>query len=176
VLFVDLTNSTLLAATRPPEEIADLLNDFFRIVVAAVDEHQGLINKFEGDAALAVFGAPLDVDQPASAALAAARALTTNLKTLPVIDFGVGISAGSVFAGNIGAENRYEYTVIGDPVNEAARLADHAKPRTSRTLASGRALARAEPDERQHWVLNGSTLLRGRSTATELAEPVGPDR
>lgn len=172
VLFVDLADSTLLAATRPPQEVAELLNDFFRIVVAVVDDHRGLINKFEGDAALAVFGAPLHVDQPASAALAAARDLTQNLRTLPVVDFGVGISAGSVFAGNIGAENRYEYTVIGDPVNEAARLADHAKHRDSRTLASGSAVARADPNERRHWMLRGSTVLRGRTSATALAEPL----
>lgn len=174
VLFVDLVNSTLLAATRPPQEVAALLNDFFGFVVAAVDEHQGLVNKFEGDAALAVFGAPLKLDQPASAALAAARALTERLRSLPIVDFGVGISAGFVFAGNIGAENRYEYTVVGDPVNEAARLADQAKHRQSRTLASGSAVSRAEPAERQHWVLNGSTVLRGRATATALAEPVVP--
>jgi class 3 adenylate cyclase len=171
VLFVDLADSTLLAATRPPQEVAELLNDFFRLVVGAVDDHRGLINKFEGDAALAVFGAPLRVDQPASAALAAARALTRNLRALSVVDFGIGISAGSVFAGNIGAENRYEYTVIGDPVNEAARLADHAKGRESRILASGSAITRADPSERRHWVLKGSTVLRGRSTPTALAEP-----
>jgi class 3 adenylate cyclase len=172
VLFVDLADSTLLAATRPPQEVAELLNKFFRLVVAAVDDHRGLINKFEGDAALAVFGAPLPVDQPASAALAAARALTQHLRTLAAVDFGVGISAGSVFAGNIGAENRYEYTVIGDPVNEAARLADHAKHRASRTLASGSAVSRADPSERSHWVLRGSTVLRGRTSATALAEPL----
>jgi class 3 adenylate cyclase len=172
VLFVDLADSTLLAATRPPQEVAELLNDFFRLVVGAVDDHRGLINKFEGDAALAVFGAPLRVDQPASAALAAARALTRNLRALPVVDFGIGISSGSVFAGNIGAENRYEYTVIGDPVNEAARLADHAKSRESRILASGSAITSADPSERRHWVLKGSTVLRGRSTPTALAEPL----
>jgi class 3 adenylate cyclase len=174
VLFVDLANSTLLTATRPPEEVAELLNDFFRLVVAAVDEHQGLLNKFEGDAALAVFGAPLRIDRPASAALATGRALTHRLRALPVVGFGVGISAGCVFAGNIGAENRYEYTVIGDPVNEAARLADHAKHRTARTLASGSALTLADPGEGQWWVLKGSTVLRGRSTATVLFEPLAP--
>jgi class 3 adenylate cyclase len=171
VLFVDLADSTGLTAAHSPQEVAQLLNDFFRLVVAAVDNHRGLINKFEGDAALAVFGAPLQIDRPASAALAAARELTENLRTLAVADFGIGISAGSVFAGNIGAENRYEYTVIGDPVNEAARLADHAKQRDSRTLASGRAVTRADPSERRHWVLRGSTVLRGRSTPTALAEP-----
>jgi class 3 adenylate cyclase len=79
-------------------------NDFFRIVVAAVDERHGLINKFQGDAALAVFGAPLQTDNPASDALATARALAAKLDRLPLLDFGIGVSAGPVFAGNIGAE------------------------------------------------------------------------
>ena len=144
ILLVDIVGSTALAAARPPREVAEILNDFFRIVVGAVDDRQGLINKFQGDAALAVFGAPLRIEAPASAALATARALAAQLrKLLPTVDFGVGVSVGSVFAGNVGAEHRYEYTVIGDPVNEAARLADYAKHEDSRILASGSAIARA---------------------------------
>ncbi|MBV9319761.1 MAG: adenylate/guanylate cyclase domain-containing protein, partial [Mycobacterium sp.] len=114
ILFIDLVGSTNLAASRPPQEVAGVLNDFFRIVVNAVDERRGMINKFQGDAALAIFEAPLPAPEAASAALATARTLRTELRRLPLIDFGIGVSAGSVFAGNIGAENRYEYTVIGD--------------------------------------------------------------
>jgi len=69
ILFVDLVGSTQLATTREPHEVAAVLNDFFRIVVDEVDARRGLINKFQGDAALAVFGAPLRTADPASAAL-----------------------------------------------------------------------------------------------------------
>ena len=172
VLFVDLVGSTAIAAARPPDEVAEILNDFFRIVVAAVHHRHGLINKFEGDAVLAVFGAPIEIDDPASAALATARTLGTELRQLPHVDFGIGVAAGAVFAGNIGAENRYEYTVIGDAVNEAARLADHAKHWDSRILASGSALGCAQAAERKHWARRGSASLRGRSAMTELAEPL----
>ncbi|WP_197083329.1 adenylate/guanylate cyclase domain-containing protein [Mycobacterium nebraskense] len=175
VLFVDLVGSTAIAAGRPPEEVANILNDFFRIVVAAVHHRHGLINKFEGDAALAVFGAPIEIDEPASAALATARGLGTELRKLPLVDFGIGVAAGAVFAGNIGAENRYEYTVIGDAVNEAARLADHAKQWDSRILASGSAVASARAAEREHWATRGFASLRGRSAVTELAEPLSND-
>jgi adenylate cyclase len=176
ILFVDIVGSTALAAARPPREVAEILNDFFRIVVEAVDDRQGHINKFQGDAALAVFGAPLRIEEPGSAALATARALASQLgKQLPIVDFGVGVSVGSVFAGNVGAEHRYEYTVIGDPVNEAARLADYAKQQDSRILASGSVIARAGAAERRHWVQHGSTVLRGRLTATELAVPIKHD-
>jgi adenylate cyclase len=173
VLFIDLVGSTQLAESRPPQEVAEVLNDFFRIVVDAVDEHHGLINKFAGDAALAVFGAPLRTAEPASAALAAARTLGTQLRRLPVVDFGIGVSAGRVFAGNVGAENRYEYTVIGDAVNEAARLADLAKTADRRILCSAAAIDRADDAERAHWAECYSTVLRGRSEATHVSAPAG---
>src|SRR5581483_4893992 len=134
-------------------------------------ERGGLINKFEGDAALAVFGAPLRAQGAASSALATARELGTQLRELADIDFGIGVSAGQVFAGNIGAENRYEYTVIGDPVNEAARLADLAKTSERRILCSAAAVDRADDDERARWVARGSEVLRGRVEATSISAP-----
>jgi adenylate cyclase len=173
ILFIDLTGSTELAASHPPEEVAKVLNDFFRIVVNAVDERDGMINKFQGDAALAVFGAPLRTSGAASAALATARALGEQLRELPLVDFGIGVSAGAVFAGNIGAENRYEYTVIGDAVNEAARLADLAKTSDRRILCSSAAIERADAAEQAHWAAKGSEVLRGRSEATEISAPDG---
>ncbi|MDY7000127.1 MAG: adenylate/guanylate cyclase domain-containing protein, partial [Actinomycetota bacterium] len=140
---------------------------------AQVDARHGLVNKFQGDAALVVFGAPLSVAEPASAALATARALAAELQSLP-LDFGIGVSAGPVFAGNIGAENRYEYTVIGDAVNEAARLADCAKECPDRALGSGAAIARADAAERSRWVSRGEATLRGRSVSTALYGPILP--
>lgn len=172
VLFIDLAGSTAFAATRPPIEVAALLNDFFRIVVTAVYDHHGWINKFTGDAALAIFGAPEEIDDPAGAALAAARSLRSALRSLESVDFGIGVSYGSVFAGNIGAEERYEYTVIGDPVNEAARLTERAKDRAGRILAAQQAVATASDEEAAHWKSRGRTRLRGRTTRTVYAEPV----
>ncbi|MGB6206838.1 adenylate/guanylate cyclase domain-containing protein [Mycobacterium sp.] len=171
ILFIDLVGSTKLASSRSPQEVAEVLNDFFRIVVSAVDERNGLINKFQGDAALAVFGAPLPAAGSASAALATARSLRSQLRRLPVVDFGIGVSAGPVFAGNIGAENRYEYTVVGDAVNEAARLADFAKALDWRIACSAAAIDRADAAERQHWIAHGDTVLRGRSESTRIWTP-----
>jgi adenylate cyclase len=117
-------------------------------------------------------GAPLPSDGAASAALASARSLRSQLRRLPLVDFGIGVSAGPVFAGNIGAENRYEYTVVGDAVNEAARLADFAKASDRRIMCSVAAIDRADAAERQHWVSGGEMVLRGRAEPTQVWTPV----
>lgn len=169
VLFVDVTGSTALAMTRTPAEVAEVFNQFFQIVVSAVDAHDGLINKFQGDAALAVFGAPVASETAATSALTAARTLAEALGPQE-LDYGIGVSAGPVFAGNIGAENRYEYTVLGDPVNEAARLADIAKTLPGRIACSGAAMERAD-GEIGYWAGHGSMTLRGRSEPTYVHVP-----
>jgi adenylate cyclase len=174
VMFVDLVGSTALAASRPPHEVVELLNDFFRIVVAVVAGHGGFVNKFEGDAALCVFGAPLEREDPAGDALAAARELRRRLgEELPRSDMGIGVSFGPAVAGNIGAAERFEYTVIGDPVNEAARLTELAKREPGRLLASCAALAAATDGEVGEWRRTDRVTLRGRAEATELAVPRG---
>jgi adenylate cyclase len=170
VLFVDVVGSTTIAASRPPAEVVGMLNSFFRVVVEVVTRHGGWVNKFEGDAALCVFGAPLPIDDPAGAALAAGRELRDRLAAeLPGVPVGIGISAGRVVAGNVGAEERYEYTVIGDPVNEAARLTELAKRREGHLLASESVLARARSEEVERWHLDGTVELRGRPEPTRVA-------
>jgi adenylate cyclase len=172
VLFVDLVGSTAIAAERPPQEVVALLNEFFGVVVEVVEDHGGWINKFEGDAALAVFGAPLPLDDAAGCALAAGRALARRLgRDLDGLDAGIGISAGRAVAGNVGSEARFEYTVIGDPVNEAARLCELAKDADGRVLASACALERAREQEARRWREDEEVTLRGRSEATRLAIP-----
>jgi adenylate cyclase len=172
-LFVDVIGSTTLAATRSPGEVVTALNRFFEVVVDVVDAHGGLVNKFEGDAALCIFGAPLRLDDPAAAALSAAREMVRRLKVeVPELDAGVGVSQGLVIAGNIGATQRLEYTVIGDPVNEAARLTEQAKDRPERIVASQRIVDRAHRDERTRWTLLEPLTLRGRLEPTVLAVPI----
>jgi adenylate cyclase len=170
VLFVDLLGSTAMAATRDPAEVVEFLNSFFAIVVEVASAHHGWVNKFEGDAALCVWGAPLEDLDAASHALAAGRALRDRLAS-EGIEAGIGVSAGRVVAGNLGAAKRFEYTVIGDPVNEAARLTELAKQRPGRLLVSDEALRRAQHGEAERFERCDELVLRGRSQPTTVAAP-----
>ncbi|HEU0190635.1 MAG TPA: adenylate/guanylate cyclase domain-containing protein [Mycobacterium sp.] len=173
VLFVDLIGSTELAATRPPSEVVNLLNEFFRVVVDTVGRHGGFVNKFQGDAALAIFGAPIEHPDASSAALAAARELHDGLlAVLGSAEFGIGVSAGRAIAGHIGAQARFEYTVIGDPVNEAARLTELAKAEDRHVLASAVAVSGAQDAEALSWEVGEIVELRGRAVPTQLARPL----
>jgi class 3 adenylate cyclase len=167
-LFVDIAGSTSLVRRTGPEEMVGLLNRFFEVVVEAIEEGGGLVNKFEGDAALCVFGAPVDHPDPAGAALAAARRICDAVRAAGEVDVGVGVACGRVWAGQVGAASRLEYTVIGDPVNEAARLTELAKDHPCRAVASEPTVLAAAPGEREHWERDGEVELRGRGEPTRL--------
>lgn len=172
VLFVDVVGSTELAATRPAAEVVDLLNAFFGVVIDEVLAQGGWVNKFQGDATLAVFGAPEHLDDAPDRALQAARRLALRLpREVPDLQAGVGVAYGPAVAGNIGDERRFEFTVIGDPVNEAARLSEEAKRCDPMVVASAEAVEAASPAERARWVESGVAELRGRARATRLAVP-----
>lgn len=173
VVFVDIIDSTKLVTGQPATEVVALLNRFFAVVVDEVDRHRGLVNKFEGDACLAVFGVPNHLDHPEDAALAAARAISERLHVeVPECQAGIGVTAGSVVAGNVGAHQRFEYTVIGQPVNEAARLCELAKSVSGRLLASSDAVRGATKTESARWILGDTVTLRGHDEPTTLALPV----
>ena len=124
------------------------------------------------DAVLAIFGAPVELEDHASAALAAARAMAARLAVeVPEVGAGIGVATGQVVAGNVGHEQRFEYTVIGDAVNSAARLTDLAKDVPGCVLASWDTVEQAGAPEAGAWVPHGETTLRGRSAPTRLAVP-----
>ncbi|GAA3818519.1 adenylate/guanylate cyclase domain-containing protein [Nocardioides panacisoli] len=177
VLFIDLLGSTAYATAHGPVDVVAMLNRFFAVVVDEVDRNGGLVNKFIGDAALAIFGEPVRKNDHAASALTAARAMCARLtEEVPEVGFGIGVATGMVVAGNVGHEQRYEYTVIGDAVNSAARLTDLAKQETGQLLAMWHtvevASSRGDP-EAAHWQRHGATVLRGRTEETALAVPKG---
>ncbi len=167
-LFVDVVGSTELAHRIEPRLFVDKLNRLLAIVIDATEANGGLVNKFEGDAALCIFGAPIDLDDDATGALRAARRIRDRVLDAGELDIGIGVSRGVVFAGDVGAATRLEYTVIGDPVNEAARLTDVAKSIRQRILVSQAVIDAAGDDEREVWLRHGLLRLRGRDDDTKV--------
>jgi adenylate cyclase len=154
VLFTDIRGFTGLVDRLSPEEVAALLGDYFGVVVDAVFEQEGTLDKFIGDAVMAVWGAPIAMPDAADRALRAARTVRAELEIVnarrvgegrPTIPVGFGLSYGEVFAGNIGSERRLEYTVVGDAVNVASHLCQRAA--AGEIVLSGDIVARLGPRE-----------------------------
>jgi len=135
-LFLDVRGFTSLSELLTPQEMVALLNDYFQVMVEAVQRSGGTVNKFIGDAALCLWGAPRAAKNPELSAVRAALEIQTRARALSesrtarglqTVDFGIGINCGEALAGNLGAAQRLEYTVIGDAINTAQRLESHAK-------------------------------------------------
>jgi adenylate cyclase len=136
VFFSDIRGFTPMSEKMSPDDIASLLTEYFTEMVGIVFEHGGTLDKFMGDAIMALWGAPVTSEDDADRAMRAAIDMMVVLRELnekwssegkPHVEIGIGINFGEVFAGNIGSEQRMEYTVIGDPVNVASRLCSKAE-------------------------------------------------
>ena len=131
-LFTDLRGFTALSEKLSPEEVTDIMNKTLTVQVECIQKHGGLIDKFIGDACMAIFGAPLDMDDHHNKAVQAAidiqEGITELNKTLSnPVAIGVGVNSGSAVVGNMGSSTRFDYSCIGDAVNTAARLESATK-------------------------------------------------
>jgi len=134
ILFSDIRNFTSLTEKFGAIEVVDLLNHYFEAMIGSVYKYNGILDKYIGDAMMTVFGVPYanisDTKNAVSCALDMLKVLSQlnkNNKDSKTLNIGIGISTGNVVSGNIGSERRYEYTVIGNPVNLAARLESATK-------------------------------------------------
>ena len=173
VLFTDLRDFTPLSEKCAPTEVVQILNEYFTRVVDVVHRHQGVLDKFIGDAAMAVFGLAGEPD--CGQALAAARRIRAELaamnrgleeRGLPLLDNGVGLHVGPAVAGNIGSQERLEYTVIGDAVNTAARIESLTREVPTPVLVSQALYDRLPEAARADLQAMGAHALKGK------AEPV----
>ena len=144
-MFVDIRNFTKLSENLPPKEVTEILNTWYTQIEEIANEYRGTVDKFLGDGALIMFGAPLESTQHADMALRAGRKMIAASETLAAkwteernIDFsiGVAVNSGFAFVGFVGPKNKLEYTAIGDTVNTAARLQDQTKVFHTRLIFS----------------------------------------
>lgn len=172
VLFADIRNFTSMSASLAPEGVVEVLNTFFTEMVDLVFAHKGALDKFLGDALMAVFGVPVAVPEAASQAVACALAMHGRLQEMqaqgrtPVQGMRIGINTGEVIVGNIGSDKRMDFTVIGDAVNVAARLQELAKDLGADTLVSEATFKAV--GGKFNLVAGPALVLRGRQEPTAV--------
>ena len=136
VLFVDIRGFTTMSEALPPEQVVTMLNEYLELTSKAVFKNEGTLDKFIGDATMAIFNAPIDLEDYVYQAICTALDMIESAKELEQklqqqqgisVQFGIGIHCGEAIVGNIGSERRMDYTAIGDTVNTAARLESKAK-------------------------------------------------
>lgn len=176
VLFVDIRRFTSLAEVLPPKRLIGILNRYFERMLPVVEAEGGIVNKFGGDSLLAVFGSPLNptVDHAERAVRAALRMRVALAgfnreqvaQEMPELRVGFGLATGELVAGNIGSSRKLEYTVIGDPVNLAARLQE-LTPELGADVLMNSATAGAASGVARFRSL-GMIEIRGRAEAVEV--------
>jgi adenylate cyclase len=173
ILFVDIRNFTALAERIPPEETVALLNEFFAVMVEKLFDYEGTLDKFLGDGFMAVFGAPIQVEQAASRSVISAidmilacQATASFLPGGAGLTMGVGIATGEVISGTIGSPDRLEFTCIGPAVNLASRL-EGLNKRLGTTLLIDETTARLL-DPAIATVDHGDVLVRGLTSTVRV--------
>ena len=145
VLFADIRGFTSMSETMSAQQVSEILNEYFTEMEPIISKYNGIINKFIGDAVMAIFGEPIQDKNHAANAVRCGYEMLLKVKELqkkwaqegkPKIEIGIGINTGEVFVGNIGSVNRMEYTVIGDTVNLASRLESYNKVYKTKMLIS----------------------------------------
>jgi class 3 adenylate cyclase len=172
ILFCDLRGFTSLGESASAEEIILFLNVYFSDISSVISEHNGIINKFMGDAVLAIFGLESD-GNPVEDAVNASLAIIRHSSDLFMPnamhpESGVGIDFGSVIGGTIGSEERYEYTIIGDAVNKASRLESLSKRLGYSIILSQNAYKWLSNDMRRNFDSLGSHKVRGGNEAITI--------
>lgn len=172
ILFCDIRGFTAYSETKNPEDMVSELNDYFNEMAKAIVFESGTIDKFIGDAIMAVFGGAIPLDNPCESALNAAVHMRRNLQKLnerravngavPVKN-GIGLHYGEAFIGSLGSSERKDYTVIGDAVNTASRLESLCKQARRDILISEEFYSQLGPDYKKNCEPAGSYPVKGKS-------------
>lgn len=179
-LFSDIHDFTPFSESRDPAEVARTLNEYFTVMADCVFAEAGTLDKFEGDALMAFWGAPLDQPDHPSRAIRAALRMQIALKKLhekwqtenrPLLTCRIGINSGEAIVGNMGSNRRFDYTAIGDNVNLASRLEQANKQFNSTLLVSDETIQRIQKDPtlaKLQWKALGEITVKGKSKAIKV--------
>jgi class 3 adenylate cyclase len=170
VLFLDVRGFTQLAETAGAREVVGRLNTLFDAVVPCIVKHGGHANKFIGDGLLAVFGAPDRRPDHADRALAAALDIVEHVRGSD-LEIGIGANSGEVIAGSVGGGSRYEFTVIGDPVNVASRVEEATKVTGDAVLVTEELRSRLRSSPDVDWCTRTDVALKGKAEPVTLYAP-----
>ncbi|NOZ53250.1 MAG: adenylate/guanylate cyclase domain-containing protein [Gammaproteobacteria bacterium] len=172
ILFCDLRKFTTYAENTPPEEVIFFLNAYFTKIADVVAEHNGIVNKFMGDAILAVFGVGRETGYVEQAVDAAWDILqhsnSARMRDGTTFDIGIGVHKGRAAAGTIGSVDRFEYTFIGDAVNTASRLDGLSKRLNHKIIISGDVYEFLSHNMKSRFVNFGKQNIRGKSVALQV--------
>jgi len=179
VLYCDMRGSTTFAESHAPEDVMAALNQYFEVIILATEAYGGIVNRFVGDEAVCVFGAPTEYRDHAERAVQAALSIREGLAYvnqkrialgLPTLQFGMGLNTGEVTAGATGSEERQEYTLIGDAMNVGARIQDLNKTFPDYgILLSEFTLAALGPKVQDYGCVDlGEAEIRGKSQAVRV--------
>lgn len=181
VLFVDIRGFTSMSESLEPEQVVSILNEYFSVVYSSIIAWNGTLDKFIGDAAMAVFNAPNDVEDYVFNAVCAADDIQKNFEPLrekfmseygKEVHLGIGINSGTAIVGNIGCMGRFDYTAIGDTVNTASRLESKALP--GQILISETVYA--EVERRVSVDRVGALSLKGKAQTVETYQIITIDK
>ncbi len=181
VLFVDIRGFTSMSESLEPEQVVSILNEYFSVVYSSIIAWNGTLDKFIGDAAMAVFNAPNDVEDYVFNAVCAADDIQKNFEPLrekfiseygKEVHLGIGINSGTAIVGNIGCMGRFDYTAIGDTVNTASRLESKALP--GQILISETVYAEVESRVSVDRV--GALSLKGKAQTVETYQIITIDK
>lgn len=172
ILFCDLRKFTTYAETAPPEEVIFFLNAYFTKIADVVAEHGGIVNKFMGDAILAIFGVEGEDDYVQRAVDTAfdivLHSNSARMRDGTKFDIGIGIHKGKTAAGTIGSADRFEYMFIGDSVNTASRLDGLTKRLNHKIVISGEVFVNLSDERQAHFIDLGEQKIRGRSQPVQV--------
>jgi class 3 adenylate cyclase len=177
ILFSDIRSFTQMSENSGPEEIISFLNQYFELAVDIIQKHGGLVDKFIGDALLAIFGLEQGEDQQSTQAINAVKAsqelyLRAQKLNRPdglgKLDIGIGLHYGQVVAGTVGSPHRFEYTVIGDTVNTASRLEGLTKELKRPLLISDEVFQLLSPVEQALFQNMGEKKVKGREQKLQI--------